>query len=35
MSIYRRLRVGIKHENIEAETAKIELKQEKKKTASA
>jgi len=35
MSIYRRLRVGIKHENIEAETAKIELKEEKKKTASA
>jgi len=35
MSIYRRLRVGIKHENIVAETAKIELKQEKKKTASA
>ncbi|MBV9242229.1 MAG: hypothetical protein JO314_09500 [Acidobacteria bacterium] len=34
MSIYRRLRVSIKHENVEAETAKIELKEEKKKAAS-
>jgi hypothetical protein len=34
MSIYRRLRVSIKHENAEAETAKIELKEEKKKAAS-
>ena len=34
MSIYRRLRVSIKLENTEAETAKIELKQEKKKAAS-
>ena len=34
MSIYRRLRVSIKYENAEAETAKIELKEEKKKAAS-
>lgn len=34
MSVYRRLRVSIKHENAEAETAKIELKEEKKKAAS-
>jgi len=34
MSIYRRLRVSIKHENAEAETAKIELSEEKKKAAS-
>ncbi|HEY2848135.1 MAG TPA: hypothetical protein VGI80_09980 [Pyrinomonadaceae bacterium] len=34
MSIYRRLRVSIKHENAEAETAKIELIEEKKKVAS-
>jgi hypothetical protein len=34
MSIYRRLRVSIKHENAEAETAKIELQEEKKKAAS-
>jgi hypothetical protein len=34
MSIYRRLRVTIKLENVEAETAKIELKEEKKKAAS-
>ena len=34
MSIYRRLRVSIKHENAEAETATIELEEEKKKTAS-
>jgi hypothetical protein len=34
MSIYRRLRVSIKHENAEAETAKIELHEEKKKAAS-
>jgi hypothetical protein len=34
MSIYRRLRVSIKSENLEAETAKIELKEVKKKAAS-
>jgi len=34
MSIYRRLRVSIKHENAEAETAQVELKEEKKKAAS-
>ncbi len=34
MSIYRRLRVSIKRENAEAEAAKIELKEEKKKAAS-
>lgn len=34
MSVYRRLRVTIKLENAEAETAKIELKEEKKKAAS-
>ena len=34
MSIYRRLRVAIKLENTEAETAKIELTEEKKKAAS-
>jgi hypothetical protein len=34
MSIYRRLRVSIKYENAEAETAKIELQEEKKKAAS-
>lgn len=34
MSIYRRLRVSIKHENAEAETARIELKEEKKKAAA-
>lgn len=34
MSIYRRLRVSIKHENVEAETAKVELQKEKKKAAS-
>lgn len=34
MSIYRRLRVSIKHENVEAENAKIELNEEKKKAAS-
>jgi len=34
MSIYRRLRVSIKLENTEAETAKVELKEEKKKAAS-
>jgi hypothetical protein len=34
MSIYRRLRVAIKHENVEAEAAKIELKDVKKKAAS-
>jgi len=34
MSIYRRLRVTIKLENTEAETAKLELKEEKKKAAS-
>ena len=35
MSIYRRLRVSIKHENAEAETAKVELREEKKKAASS
>ena len=34
MSIYRRLRVSIKHGNAEAEAAKIELDEEKKKAAS-
>jgi hypothetical protein len=34
MSIYRRLRVSIKLENTEAESAKMELREEKKKAAS-